>query len=154
MVLEPYWSNNGCTFLALAFLAFCAFVFSTRNFPSSFVGIQCPVPLTSVLMQPWLYPFFRSQGFHKLLYDTWTLIWKNWRGKPLVASTTNSHSSVNVCRQAFDILKEAVSLSDAVLHDVLSVTSLSEVGHVLCWNIRKAVADRSVKVWIIMQCFR
>lgn len=29
--------------------------------------------------------------------------------------------------QAFDILKEAVSLSDAVLHDVQSVSTLSEV---------------------------
>lgn len=29
--------------------------------------------------------------------------------------------------QAFDILKDAVSLSDAVLHDVQSVSTLSEV---------------------------
>lgn len=29
--------------------------------------------------------------------------------------------------QAFDILKEAVSLSDALLHDVQSVSTLSEV---------------------------
>ena len=35
--------------------------------------------------------------------------------------------------QAYDILKEAASLSDAVLHDVQSVSTLSEVCCLFCW---------------------
>ena len=46
--------------------------------------------------------------------------------------------------QAFDILKEAASLSDAVLHDVQSVSSLSEV---CCLFLLSSKLRLSISFW-------
>ena len=99
----------------------------------AYTGVQ----LTKTRTHPLVIYQYASAAVKIHLHYFWMLVWTFFR-RQMRACEARTKS---VCRiflinwylkyifflQAFDILKEAASLSDAVLHDVQSVSTLSEV---------------------------